>query len=185
MTRAQNNVFEGDGEIDVALKKTRVTNHIRHPVLLHEACALTLVGGKPIPCVFAYHPFDGRSCATVAHPNIPQIFAWGRWQYFKYMAMELLGRNFEDVVSAAGGLSQRNAVALICQMVRPFHFPFITVHPLATISAAGCDRTRPRERDRPRRHQTVQRLPRSWRECRSGLSDRLWARLAMDARVPA
>ncbi|KAM5543981.1 hypothetical protein V8D89_002598 [Ganoderma adspersum] len=73
------------------MKKARVTNHIRQPLLLHEACTLTLLRG---------------------HPNIHSVFAWGRSQYFEYMAMELLGPNVEDVVSA-GGLSQRNAVALL------------------------------------------------------------------------
>ncbi len=47
VTSAHNNVSKGDGETDVALKKTRVTNHIRHPRLLHEACVLVLVRGKP------------------------------------------------------------------------------------------------------------------------------------------
>ncbi|PIL26983.1 transporter [Ganoderma sinense ZZ0214-1] len=73
------------------MKKGRVTNHIRHPLLLHEACVLSLLRG---------------------HPNIPRVFAWGRSQYFEYMAMELLGPDLEDFVSIAG-LSQRNAVALL------------------------------------------------------------------------
>ena len=55
---------------------------------------------------------------SAGHPNIPRVLAWGRSQYFEYIAMELLGPNIEDVVSKAG-LSQRNAVAFVCQMVRP------------------------------------------------------------------
>ncbi|KAI1787229.1 kinase-like domain-containing protein [Ganoderma leucocontextum] len=86
----------GKGETDVALKKMRVTNHVRHPLLLHEACVLILLGG---------------------HPNIPRVLAWGRSQYFEYMAMELLGPNLEVVMPGVVGLSQRNAVALICQML--------------------------------------------------------------------
>ena len=31
---------------DIALKKSRVTNHVRHPTLLHEACALVRLAGK-------------------------------------------------------------------------------------------------------------------------------------------
>ena len=31
---------------DIALKKSRVTNHVRHPTLLHEACALVQLAGK-------------------------------------------------------------------------------------------------------------------------------------------
>ncbi|KAI1784113.1 kinase-like domain-containing protein [Ganoderma leucocontextum] len=74
----------------------RVTNHVRHPLLLHEACVLILVG---------------------EHPNIPRVLAWGRSQYFEYMAMELLGPNLEDVMPGVVGLSQGNTVALICQML--------------------------------------------------------------------
>ncbi|KAI1787244.1 kinase-like domain-containing protein [Ganoderma leucocontextum] len=86
ITSVYHNGVGGKGETDVALKKMRVTNHVRHPLLLHEACVLILVGG---------------------HPNIPRVLAWGRSQYFEYMAMELLGPNLEV----------RNAVALICQML--------------------------------------------------------------------
>ncbi|KAI1783623.1 kinase-like domain-containing protein [Ganoderma leucocontextum] len=95
-TSVDHNGIGGNGEMDVALKKARVTNHIQHPLLLHEACVLILVGG---------------------HPNIPRVLAWGRSQYFEYMAMELLGLNLEDVMLEVASLSQRNAVALICQML--------------------------------------------------------------------
>ena len=101
----------------VAMKKARVTNHIRHPLLLHEACVLTLLQGKPVSLTM--HRTVAHDVAHSGHPNIHRVFAWGRSQYFEYMAMELLGPNVEDFVSAVG-LSQRNAVALVCQMVRSF-----------------------------------------------------------------
>ena len=40
-TAAQN----ADVGREFAMKKTPVTNHIRHPMLLHEACALVLLKG--------------------------------------------------------------------------------------------------------------------------------------------
>ncbi|KAI1786732.1 kinase-like domain-containing protein [Ganoderma leucocontextum] len=82
-------------ETDVALKKARVTNHIRHPLLLHEAWALIVVRG---------------------HPNIPRVLGWGRSQYFEYLIMERHGPDLEHTVKEIG-LTERNAVALICQML--------------------------------------------------------------------
>ncbi|KAI1790841.1 kinase-like domain-containing protein [Ganoderma leucocontextum] len=79
----------------VAMKKARVTNHVRHPMVLHEACALLRLRG---------------------HQSIPQAFAWGRSQYFEYLAMERLGQNIRDAVEEFG-LTQRNLVILICQML--------------------------------------------------------------------
>ncbi|KAM5538647.1 hypothetical protein V8D89_007676 [Ganoderma adspersum] len=79
----------------VALKKSRVTNHIRQPALLHEARALTLLRG---------------------HQSIPDVLAWGRSQYFEYLVMELLGPNLEDIAKGVG-LTQRNVIPLICQMI--------------------------------------------------------------------
>ncbi|KAI1792270.1 kinase-like domain-containing protein [Ganoderma leucocontextum] len=81
-----------------AMKKTPVTNHVRHPMLLHEACALVLLG---------------------EHPGIPKVVGWGRSQYFEYLVMERLGPNLEDTVNKIGAtqLTQRNLVILICQML--------------------------------------------------------------------
>ncbi|KAI1787228.1 kinase-like domain-containing protein, partial [Ganoderma leucocontextum] len=79
----------------IALKKVRVTNHVRHPLVLHEACALLALRG---------------------HPGIPQVFAWGRSQYFEYLAMERLGKNLVDIIEESG-LSLRNLIVLICQMM--------------------------------------------------------------------
>lgn len=40
-----------------AMKKAPVTNHIRHPMLLHEACALILLQGacRLILCEISWH----------------------------------------------------------------------------------------------------------------------------------
>ncbi|KAI1782080.1 kinase-like domain-containing protein [Ganoderma leucocontextum] len=79
----------------VAMKKSRITNHVRHPMVLHEACALLRLRD---------------------HPGIPQVFAWGRSQYFEYLAMEHLGDNLPATVKDVG-LTQRNLIILICQML--------------------------------------------------------------------
>ncbi|KAI1787227.1 kinase-like domain-containing protein [Ganoderma leucocontextum] len=79
----------------IAMKKVGVTNHVRHPQGLHEACALLVLRG---------------------HPSIPQVFAWGRSQYFEYLAMEPLGQNLSHAVREFG-LTQRNLIILICQML--------------------------------------------------------------------
>ncbi|TFK72316.1 kinase-like protein [Pluteus cervinus] len=54
----------------VALKQSRTTRKITYPMLLHEACTLSLLAG---------------------HPSIPAIHAWGRSQYFEYLTLDLLG----------------------------------------------------------------------------------------------
>ncbi|KAI1787226.1 kinase-like domain-containing protein [Ganoderma leucocontextum] len=81
-----------------ALKKTSVTNHVRHPMLLHEACALVLLRGQS---------------------GFPRSIAWGRSQYFEYLVMEHLGRSLKDTIDTIGAtrLTLRNLVILICQML--------------------------------------------------------------------
>ncbi|KAI1787224.1 kinase-like domain-containing protein [Ganoderma leucocontextum] len=95
ITSAGDNGVRETGETDVALKKARVTNHIRHPLLLHEAWALILVRG---------------------HPNIPRVVGWGRSQYFEYLVMERLRPDLKHTVKEIG-LTERNTVALVCQML--------------------------------------------------------------------
>ncbi|KAM5536434.1 hypothetical protein V8D89_009870 [Ganoderma adspersum] len=82
-----------------AMKKAPVTNHIRHPMLLHEACALVLLQG---------------------HPSIPKAIAWGRSQYFEYLVMERLESSLDDTIKAPGyatKLTLRNLVILMYQML--------------------------------------------------------------------
>ncbi|KAM5536437.1 hypothetical protein V8D89_009873 [Ganoderma adspersum] len=83
---------------EFAMKKASVTNHVRHPMLLHEACALVLLRG---------------------HPSIPKVVAWGRSQYFEYLVMDLLGTDLGKTLKATEpqGPTLRNAVVLICQML--------------------------------------------------------------------
>jgi len=59
----------------VALKKSRITEKVERPMLRHEACALYLLAG---------------------HSSIPRVHAWGRSQYFEYLAIDLLGRPLSD-----------------------------------------------------------------------------------------
>ncbi|KAI1787284.1 kinase-like domain-containing protein [Ganoderma leucocontextum] len=90
-----------------ALKKTSVTNHVRHPTLLHEACALVLLRGTS-----RSNPYETRS-------GFPRSIAWGRSQYFEYLVMERLGRSLKDTIDTIGAtrLTLRNLVVLICQML--------------------------------------------------------------------
>ncbi|KAI0695676.1 kinase-like domain-containing protein, partial [Cerioporus squamosus] len=77
----------------VALKKCHVTDHVHHPRLLHEACALALLQG---------------------HKSIPLVYAWGRSQFYEYLAMELLG---VDLGTIKGIVTLRNVEALSVQLV--------------------------------------------------------------------
>ncbi|KAI0325554.1 kinase-like protein [Cubamyces sp. BRFM 1775] len=80
----------------VVVKKAHVTKHVRHPALQHEACALLLLKG---------------------HQRIPDVYAWGRSQYYEYLAMEKLGRDVGSVLKDPNGLTMRNLVALSIQML--------------------------------------------------------------------
>ncbi|KAM5536460.1 hypothetical protein V8D89_009896 [Ganoderma adspersum] len=101
----QGKVFEGQlvekhdqpGTV-VAVKICHVTNKVRHPLLLHEACALSILRG---------------------HRNIPEVFAWGRSQFFEYIALQRLGPTLEEAFwgDKREPLSLRNMVILVCQMI--------------------------------------------------------------------
>ncbi|KZV65539.1 kinase-like protein [Peniophora sp. CONT] len=80
----------------VVVKKAHVTKRVRHPALRHEACALLLLKG---------------------HPSTPDVYAWGRSQYYEYLAMEQLGPDVGSVLKSSGGLSMRNLVVLSSQML--------------------------------------------------------------------
>ena len=52
----------------------------------------------------------------LGHASIPQVFGWGRSQFYEYLAMELLGCNLETRLDKEG-LTRRNFVSLVLQMV--------------------------------------------------------------------
>lgn len=80
----------------VVVKKCHVTKHVRHAALQHEACALLLLRG---------------------HISVPSVYAWGRSQYYEYLAMERLGEDVSSALKAEGGLTVRSLAGLICQML--------------------------------------------------------------------
>ncbi len=80
----------------VALKQAHITKNIEHPMLLHEACALSLLAG---------------------HPSIPSIYAWGRSQYFEYLTLDLLGPSLGDIAKKEKQLDLRTVLTLLDQMV--------------------------------------------------------------------
>ncbi|KAK7683821.1 hypothetical protein QCA50_013197 [Cerrena zonata] len=77
----------------VALKKIHVTKHVKNPVLLHEAAALLMLKG---------------------HKSIPAVFAWGRSQYYEYLALQLLG---SSITNFSHTPTMRNLIAITCQML--------------------------------------------------------------------
>ncbi|KZV89784.1 kinase-like protein [Exidia glandulosa HHB12029] len=80
---------------EVAVKKMHITKHVQNSVLRHEACAYILLAGS-------------------GHSSVPEVYAWGRSQYYDYLALELLG---DDVLSVREGLTLRNFVILACAML--------------------------------------------------------------------
>ena len=91
------------------MKKAHVTKHVRYPALQHEACALLLLKG---------------------HPRIPDVYAWGRSQYYEYLAIEKLGQDVGSVLKTPGGLTLRNLVVLSTQMVRRTYYGVRTLSDL-------------------------------------------------------
>ncbi|KZV95121.1 kinase-like protein [Exidia glandulosa HHB12029] len=77
----------------IAVKKMHITKHAKNSVLRHEACAYLLLAG---------------------HPCVPEVYAWGRSQYYDYLALELLG---EDVLLVQDGLTQYNFVVIATAML--------------------------------------------------------------------
>ncbi|KAL1728007.1 kinase-like domain-containing protein [Schizophyllum commune] len=81
----------------VAVKKSHTNKHVRDPILRHEACVMITLRG---------------------HPAISEVYAWGRSQYFEYLALEELG---EDLTTLSR-LTLRNLVALTCQLLDAVQF---------------------------------------------------------------
>ncbi|EJD43887.1 kinase-like protein [Auricularia subglabra TFB-10046 SS5] len=77
----------------VAVKKMHITKHTPNSVLRHEACAYLLLAG---------------------HSSIPGVYAWGRSQYYDYLALELLGG---DMFTVREGLTLRNLAAIACAIL--------------------------------------------------------------------
>ncbi|KAG8751307.1 hypothetical protein FRC11_009521 [Ceratobasidium sp. 423] len=80
----------------VALKQSRASLRLKRPVLQHEARVLKLL-----------------SC----HPNIPEVYAYGRIEHFELMSMQLLHRSLGDVVEEGGPLGIRMVANVASQML--------------------------------------------------------------------
>ncbi|RPD53825.1 kinase-like protein [Lentinus tigrinus ALCF2SS1-6] len=88
-----------DSQKLVAVKKCHVTpDHVEHPRLQHEACALVLLRG---------------------HRAIPHVYAWGKSQFYEYLALELLDTDLSDM---KGNLTLRNLAALLHQLLDGLEF---------------------------------------------------------------
>ncbi|KAM5537195.1 hypothetical protein V8D89_009128 [Ganoderma adspersum] len=81
----------------VALKQVHITNHVKYPPLLHEAAALLRVR---------------------AHRSIPEVYGWGRSQFFEYLSLELLGPDLCTwFILMEKPLSSWNLTAIVWQML--------------------------------------------------------------------
>ncbi|KDN35667.1 hypothetical protein RSAG8_11410, partial [Rhizoctonia solani AG-8 WAC10335] len=80
----------------VALKQCRASLKLKRPLLQHEARVLTILSG---------------------HPNIPEIYAYGRIEHFELLSMQLLHRSLGDLVKEGGPLSVKMVANLACQMM--------------------------------------------------------------------
>jgi casein kinase 1 len=81
----------------VAIKKSHVTKHIKNSMLRHEACAMALLTG---------------------HPSIPSVYAWGRSQYYEYLATDLLGTPLKKFsVLPTERFELRVVLSILVQMV--------------------------------------------------------------------
>ncbi|KAL1757779.1 kinase-like domain-containing protein [Schizophyllum commune] len=85
------------GNKAVAVKMSHTTKHNKNPVLRHEACVMITLR---------------------EHPAIPEVYAWGRSQFFEYLALQELG---EDLATLSR-LTLRNLVALTCQLLDAVQF---------------------------------------------------------------
>ncbi|KAI1796972.1 kinase-like domain-containing protein [Ganoderma leucocontextum] len=81
----------------VALKKVHITDYAKYPPLLHEAAALLRLRG---------------------HRGIPEVYGWGRSQFFEYLSLELLGPDLHTwFIFMEKPLTSRNLVAIVWQML--------------------------------------------------------------------
>ncbi|CAE6533664.1 unnamed protein product [Rhizoctonia solani] len=80
----------------VALKQCRASLKLKRPLLQHEARVLRILSG---------------------HPNIPDVYAYGRIRHFELMSMQLLHQSLGDVVKAGGPMSTKVVANIACQMM--------------------------------------------------------------------
>ncbi|KAG8700001.1 hypothetical protein FRC11_013288, partial [Ceratobasidium sp. 423] len=80
----------------VALKQSRASLQLKRPLLQHEARVLNLLSG---------------------HPNIPEVYAYGRIEHFELMSMQLLHRSLGDVVDKNRPLGIKIVANVAYQMI--------------------------------------------------------------------
>ncbi|CAE6426350.1 unnamed protein product [Rhizoctonia solani] len=80
----------------VALKQSRASLQLKRPLLQHEARVLKLLSG---------------------HPNIPEVYAYGRIEHFELISMQLLHRSLGDMVKEDGPLRLKMVANMACQMI--------------------------------------------------------------------
>ncbi|EUC53611.1 kinase [Rhizoctonia solani AG-3 Rhs1AP] len=88
--------IQSDTQRVVALKQCRASLKLKRPLLQHEARVLKILSG---------------------HPNIPEIYAYGRIEHFELLSMQLLHRSLRDVVQEDGPLSVKKVANLAHQMM--------------------------------------------------------------------
>ncbi|KAI1796999.1 kinase-like domain-containing protein [Ganoderma leucocontextum] len=81
----------------VALKKVHISDSSKYPPLLHEAAALLRLRG---------------------HRSLPDVYGWGRSQFFEYLSLELLGPDLRTwFILMKKPLTSRNLTAIVWQML--------------------------------------------------------------------
>ncbi|KIL64828.1 hypothetical protein M378DRAFT_564851 [Amanita muscaria Koide BX008] len=81
----------------VAIKKSRVSNKVKRPILQHEARVLEVLQGGPL---------------------IPVVYGYGQLDHFEYMAMELLGPSVADQQQKGGaGVMVETVIRVVYQVL--------------------------------------------------------------------
>jgi serine/threonine protein kinase len=96
--------------MNVAVKKSRVSLRVKRTLLDYEAKLVQSLSG---------------------HPAIPTIYAYGRFEHFEYLAMELGGESVKALAQQnEGGLQLKTVILLTLQMVLllPRSDPFLGVN---------------------------------------------------------
>lgn len=90
----------------MAIKKSRVSNKVKRPILQHEARVLQVLQGGPL---------------------IPVVYGYGQLEHFEYMAMELLGPSVADQQQKGGaGVMVETVIRVVYQVGRATHLDFPT-----------------------------------------------------------
>ncbi|KAF8886059.1 kinase-like domain-containing protein [Gymnopilus junonius] len=85
---------EANSGQQVALKKSRVSQRVKRPILQYESRVLQLLQG---------------------HPAIPALYGYGQLPHFEYLAMDLLGPSIKEC--SHGPISVTTAVRVVLQML--------------------------------------------------------------------